>query len=122
MAGRSNTCQVRQDLCLNLLSVGLVSCNRTYPLTVLLNYPTGEDPILGGQLGVPLVKGIQKHVMAIAKHCKCAEGCSLSMLLLTQLAVTHRTCRYPQQPRNRPEWWQHDRRREDYHGALCAAV
>lgn len=35
-------------------------------------YLSGEDPVLGGQLGVPLVKGIQKNVMAIAKHCKCA--------------------------------------------------
>jgi hypothetical protein len=80
-----------QYFCLTLLSVGLMGCNRTYPLTVLLKLPaTGEDPVLGGQLGVPLVKGIQKHVMAIAKHCKCAEECSLSILSLTRLAVTHR--------------------------------
>ena len=29
---------------------------------------SGEDPVLGAQLGPPLVAGIQKHVMAIAKH------------------------------------------------------
>ena len=31
-------------------------------------YISGEDPILGGQLGVRVVAGIQKNVMAIAKH------------------------------------------------------
>ena len=33
-------------------------------------YLSGEDPVLGATLVQPLVDGIQKHVMAISKHCK----------------------------------------------------
>ena len=31
-------------------------------------YVSGEDPVLGTRMVVPIVRGIQKNVMAIAKH------------------------------------------------------
>ena len=29
---------------------------------------SGEDPVLGSKLVVPIIEGIQQNVMAIAKH------------------------------------------------------
>ena len=38
------------------------------PCLLCARYLSGEDPVLGSRLGVPLTEGIQTHVMAIAKH------------------------------------------------------
>jgi hypothetical protein len=44
------------------------ACPRTRYTTSHLVHAQGEDPVLGGKLGVRVVAGIQKSVMAIAKH------------------------------------------------------
>ena len=59
-AGRAKGSNIQEGPGLNIARIE--KNGRTF------EYISGEDPVLGAQLGVRVVAGIQKNVMAIAKH------------------------------------------------------
>lgn len=50
-------------------------------------YLSGEDPVLGASLAVPIVDGIQHNVMAISKH---YVANNQEYVLLSGVRATHR--------------------------------